>query len=161
MRENVTLPALARYATHGLVSVAKERAGVSAVCNQLHVKAASIESKTANLSGGNQQKVVLAKWLQTKPALILRDEPTQGVDIGARQTVYRAIRRAAEEGAAVLCASSDYEQLATICDRVLIFSRGEILGELAGSAISKEAIAEQCYQSIANVLHADKEAEAS
>jgi ribose transport system ATP-binding protein len=97
------------------------------------------------LSGGNQQKVLLAKWLQMRPDLILLDEPTQGVDVGARQKVFAAIREVASAGAAVVCASSDYDQLATICDRVLIFSRGRVVSELIGRAISKESIAEHCY----------------
>jgi ribose transport system ATP-binding protein len=97
------------------------------------------------LSGGNAQKILLAKWLQGKPKLILLDEPTQGVDIGARFKVFEAIREAAAGGAGVLCASSDYEQLADICDRVLILSRGRIASELAGAALTKEAIAEHYY----------------
>ena len=100
------------------------------------------------LSGGNQQKVILAKWLQMEPLLILLDEPTQGVDVGARQKVFKAIEEASDAGAAVLCASSDYEQLEAICDRVLIFSRGRIVAELVGAAITKDNIAEQCYASM-------------
>jgi ribose transport system ATP-binding protein len=95
------------------------------------------------LSGGNQQKVLLAKWLQHSPRLVLLDEPTQGVDIGARQTVFRHIASAAAAGATVLCASSDYEQLAAICSRVLIFSGGRVLAALTGAEITKEAIAER------------------
>ena len=97
------------------------------------------------LSGGNAQKIVLAKWLQGKPKLILLDEPTQGVDIGARFKVFEAIRDAAAGGAGVLCASSDYEQLAAICDRVLILSRVRIASELTGAELTKESIAEHCY----------------
>jgi ribose transport system ATP-binding protein len=95
------------------------------------------------LSGGNQQKVVLAKWFEQDPKLILLDEPTQGVDIGARQTVFKHIAGAAAKGAAVLCASSDYEQLAAICSRVLIFSGGRVIATLEGDEISKDAIAER------------------
>ena len=97
----------------------------------------------ASLSGGNQQKVVLAKWFQMAPKLILLDEPTQGVDIGARQSVFGHIAGAASAGAAVLCASSDYEQLAAICSRVLIFAAGRVIGILEGPEVSKEAIAER------------------
>ena len=97
------------------------------------------------LSGGNAQKVVLAKWLQQQPKLVLLDEPTQGVDVGARQTVYRHIAEVAAAGATVLCASSDYEQLELICDRVLIFADGRVAAELHGSEITKAAIAERCY----------------
>ncbi len=104
------------------------------------------------LSGGNQQKALLAKWFQTEPALILLDEPTQGVDVGARQTVYKAIDESVRGGAAVLCASSDYEQLAAICDRVLVFSRGRVIGELTGDDVNKDTIAEHCYRSVGGVL---------
>lgn len=100
------------------------------------------------LSGGNQQKVILAKWLQMEPLLIILDEPTQGVDVGARQKVFQAIEAASDAGAAVLCTSSDYEQLEALCDRVLIFSRGHIVAELVGVAVTKDNIAERCYASI-------------
>ena len=85
------------------------------------------ELKLGILSGGNQQKVLLAKWLQTKPKLLVLDEPTQGVDVGARQAVFAALDQASRQGVALLCASTDYEQLAQICDRVLIFARGRIV----------------------------------
>ena len=83
---------------------------------------------------------------------------TRGVDVGARQKVFSAIREAAGAGPAVVCASSDYEQLATICDRVLIFSRGRVVSELVGSAISKEVIAEHCYLSTVRPLEHGPEA---
>ena len=98
------------------------------------------------LSGGNQQKALLAKWLQTEPRLLLLDEPTQGVDVGARQQIFELIRAAAEErGMFVVCASSDYEQLAAICDRVIVFGRGRVFRELVGAELTKERITEQCY----------------
>lgn len=104
--------------------------------------------KLASLSGGNQQKVLLAKWLQINPPLLLLDEPTQGVDVGARQQVFGAIAQAAEQGSAVICASTDYEQLSQICDRVFIFARGEIVQELRGGDVSKDRIAEQTLLSL-------------
>lgn len=101
-----------------------------------------------SLSGGNQQKALLAKWLQTKPRLILLHEPTQGVDIGARQQIFEMLRGAADDGMSVICASSDNEQLAHICDRVLVIGRGQIVRELRGDDITKERIAEQVYNSV-------------
>jgi ribose transport system ATP-binding protein len=98
-----------------------------------------------SLSGGNQQKVLLAKWLSAEPEMLLLHEPTQGVDVGARAQIYRFIHDAAGKGCSVLCASSDYEQLALICDRVLIFDRGRVARELRGSEISKDRIAHECY----------------
>ena len=108
------------------------------------------------LSGGNQQKVVLAKWLQAAPKVLLVHEPTQGVDIGARLQVFETITQAAAEGMSVVCASSDYEQLAAICDRVLVFHGGEIMCTLVGDEITKDRITEQCYMS-ARTLKPDKD----
>lgn len=104
------------------------------------------------LSGGNAQKALLAKWLQMEPALMLLDEPTQGVDVGARQTIWDALDRAAAGGTCILIGSTDYEQLAQLCHRVLVFARGQIVQELTGSALTKEAIAEACFRS--TTLHA-------
>ena len=108
------------------------------------------------LSGGNQQKVVLAKWLQAAPKLLLVHEPTQGVDVGARLQVFQTITQAATQGMSVVCASSDYEQLATICDRVLIFHDGQIMSTLVGDEITKDRITEQCYMS-ARTLRPDED----
>ena len=105
----------------------------------------------SQLSGGNQQKALIGKWLQTKPAVILLDEPTQGVDVGARQQVYAALDAASLEGAGVVVASTDFEQLAQICHRVLVFARGQIVAELTGEEVSKETIAERCYHSMTRI----------
>lgn len=105
----------------------------------------------ASLSGGNAQKALMAKWLQVDPSLLLLDEPTQGVDVGARQQIWDALDRTSEAGASILIASTDYEQLAQICHRVLIFARGEIVAELTGSALTKDEIAEHCYRSMPKI----------
>ena len=101
-----------------------------------------------SLSGGNQQKVVLAKWLEAEPGVLLLHEPTQGVDVGAREQIFDLLGRAAADGLAVMCASSDSEQLAQICDRVLIVARGEIVRELSGADLTKEEISKQVLQSV-------------
>lgn len=103
------------------------------------------------LSGGNAQKALMAKWLQTDPKLLLLDEPTQGVDVGARQQIWDALDRTAEKGAGILIASTDYEQLAQICHRVLIFARGTVVAELSGQTLTKETIAEHCYRSVSRI----------
>ncbi len=105
----------------------------------------------AALSGGNAQKALMAKWLQIGPRLLLLDEPTQGVDVGARQQIWDALDRTAEAGAAILVSSTDYEQLAKLCHRVLIFARGHIVAELSGSQLTKDMIAEHCYRSIPQI----------
>jgi ribose transport system ATP-binding protein len=143
--DNVTLPALASRFRPFLL----RRGAMLAASRSLGERFGVVPNRPmlplASLSGGNQQKVILAKWLQLSPKLILLDEPTQGVDVGARQTVYQAIRDAAATGACVVCASSDAEQLAEICDRVVVLGRGRIAAELTQPALSKHAITECCY----------------
>jgi len=99
------------------------------------------------LSGGNQQKAVLAKWLQTDPRVVLLAEPTQGIDVGAKAFVFDLLRKAAERGATILLASSDYEQLATVCDRVLVLARGRIVSELTGSDLNQAVLSDRVLSS--------------
>ena len=140
VRENVTLPALHRYATHGLVSAAKERVGATAICNRLHVKASSIEIQTANLSGGNQQKVVLAKWLALDPKVLIVDEPTRGIDVGAKAEIYALLRDLAEAGVAIVMISSDMEEILNMSDRVAVMHEGAMTGTLARADCTEERI---------------------
>ncbi len=114
--------------------------------NTFDVRPRDPETAYRNLSGGNQQKALLAKWLATAPRLLLVHEPTQGVDVGAREQIFEVIRDAARSGTAVLCASSDYEQLSLLCDRALVFARGQVTNELVGADLTKERIAEACYR---------------
>ncbi len=102
----------------------------------------------ASLSGGNAQKVLMAKWLQTEPVLLMLDEPTQGVDVGARQTLFAALDEAAASGTCILVASTDTEQLAQICDRVFVFARGVVVRVLEGAEVTKETIARECLRSV-------------
>jgi ribose transport system ATP-binding protein len=141
--DNVTMPILASRFRWWMLRRRAINAEAGEMGRRFEVRPADPTMTVASLSGGNQQKVVLAKWLQMAPKLILLDEPTQGVDIGARQTVFRHIASAASAGAAVVCASSDYEQLAAICSRVLIFAAGRVIAILEGAEINKEAIAER------------------
>ncbi len=141
--DNITMPTLASRFGRWALRRRAMTAEAAEMGQRFEVRPADATMLMASLSGGNQQKVVLAKWFQMAPKLILLDEPTQGVDIGARQTVFRHIASAASAGAAVLCASSDYEQLAAICSRVLIFAAGQVVAILEGPEISKEAIAER------------------
>ncbi len=104
--------------------------------------------KLSQLSGGNQQKVILAKWLSTEPSLLLLHEPTHGVDVGSREQILLRIRSAASSGMAVVCASSDPEQLSELCDRVLIFVRGKVVAELTGSDLDKDTIVESSYGTV-------------
>ncbi|MBZ9935646.1 sugar ABC transporter ATP-binding protein [Mesorhizobium sp. BR1-1-16] len=143
--DNVTLPVLDRFGGNVMLSRRAMRSFAAGRNEAFDVRPRSPDTLMSAMSGGNQQKVVLAKWFQMNPRLVLLDEPTQGVDVGARAQVFAEIRTMAGEGAAIICASSDHEQLAAICDRVLVLSRGRLVAELAGDAISKSAIAESCY----------------
>ena len=140
IRENVTLPALDRYASRGLVSVTKERAGATATCKQLHVNAPSIEIKTATLSGGNQQKVVLAKWLALGPKVLIVDEPTRGIDVGSKAEIYMLLRDLARAGVAILMISSDMEEILNMSDRVAVMHEGAITGTLSRADCTEERI---------------------
>jgi ribose transport system ATP-binding protein len=153
--DNVTMPVLDNPFRRWKL----DRRGMAARASELSRRFEVVPNRPAlpvsALSGGNAQKVVLAKWLQRAPKLLLLDEPTQGVDVGARQTVYRHVAQAAAAGSSVLCASSDYEQLELICDRVLIFAQGRVIAELAGGELTKAAIAQQCYLGSAQAISED------
>jgi ribose transport system ATP-binding protein len=140
VRENVTLPALASYARFGLVQRRAEARAAQDMMTALSVKAPSIESPVATLSGGNQQKVVLGKWLAVRPRVIVLDEPTQGVDVGAKSEIHRLIRRLADEGAAVVMISSDMEELVAESDRIAVMHEGRITGTLDREACTPESI---------------------
>jgi ribose transport system ATP-binding protein len=148
--ENITLAVLDRYFRGVALDRRRARRATGELMGEFDVRPNDPSLPYGALSGGNQQKALLAKWFQTEPRLLLLDEPTQGVDVGARQQIFELIRRAAEErGMCVICASSDYEQLAAICDRVIVFGRGRVYRELTGAELSKERIVEQCYAAMA------------
>ncbi len=140
IRENVSLPALADYATVGLVRREAERGGTSAVCEKLGVKAPSVEVWAGNLSGGNQQKVVLAKWLALEPKVLIFDEPTRGIDVGAKAEIYKLMRALAESGVAIMMISSDMEEVLGQSDRVAVMHEGAITGILERAQCSEEAV---------------------
>jgi ribose transport system ATP-binding protein len=109
------------------------------------IKASSVASPISALSGGNQQKAVLARWLRRRPSLLLLDEPTQGVDVGARADIYRIIRAAVDGGVAVLMVASDFEELARVCDRVLVIRRGRITAEVVPPELDHARLTELAY----------------
>jgi ribose transport system ATP-binding protein len=119
----------------GWIDPQVERREVPALLNRLAVRYADLEQPIAQLSGGNQQKVVLGRWLWGEATILLLDEPTRGVDAAARQSIYATLRELAAAGKAVLVASSDYEELTTLCDRILVLSRGRLTGEFTPATI--------------------------
>ncbi len=107
---------------------------------RLDVQPPLLDRRMEKFSGGNQQKAMLARWLRTEPKVLLLDEPTQGVDVGAKASIYQQVRSAASDGMAVLVASSDAEELVHLCDRVLVFRSGSIAVELRGNTLSEERV---------------------
>ena len=142
LRENFSLGFLDSISRLAMIDRAAEADRAKKIADDLRIRAASIESKLNELSGGNQQKVLLGREISAQPTVLLVDEPTKGVDIGARSEIYQRLRAIADQGLAVLVSSSDGIELEGICDRVLIFARGRIVDELSGVAVTDAAITE-------------------
>jgi ribose transport system ATP-binding protein len=140
VRENISLPGMDRYSTAGLISLEKESAAARRACKTINIKTPTPEMKAANLSGGNQQKVVLAKWLELSPKVLIFDEPTRGIDVGAKSEIYALIRKLAGEGVSVIAISSEMEEVLGISDRIAVMHEGRISGILKREEFSEEAV---------------------
>jgi ribose transport system ATP-binding protein len=130
VRENISLPALDHYAQAGLISFEREQSAAKEICRKLNIKTPNVETRVSNLSGGNQQKVVLAKWLLLEPKVLIFDEPTRGIDVGAKAEIYELMRNLADAGAAILMISSDMEEILGVSDRVAVMHEGALTGVL-------------------------------
>ena len=140
VRENSALTALGGLRTGPFVSPSRERTAVLRELSQLAVKAPSLEAPVSSLSGGNQQKVVMTRAMLSDPAILVADEPTQGVDVGARAEIYRILREVTDRGVPVVIASSDAIELEGLCDRVVVMSRGHPVATLEGDDVTEERI---------------------
>jgi ribose transport system ATP-binding protein len=140
VRENITLPDLSRFSSGGFLRFRREASAARAACEKMRIKTTSVEATAASLSGGNQQKVVLAKWLSLKPRVILFDEPTRGIDVGAKAEIYQLMRGLAADGVAILMISSDMEEILGNSDRVAVMHEGRVTGVLDRSRCTQEAI---------------------
>jgi ribose transport system ATP-binding protein len=140
VKDNLSLPSLDRVSKVGLVSPRLEKDLARRMCEQLNVRTPSIQQTVGLLSGGNQQKVVLGKWLCRTPRVLLLDEPTRGIDVGAKSEIYRLMDQLAAQGLAILMISSDLEEILGMSDRVLVMHEGRLAGELARAAMTEEAI---------------------
>ncbi len=140
IRDNVALPSLARIAHFGVRSRSGEAVVAEDAVRRLGVRCWGTAQIAATLSGGNQQKVVMGKWLATGPRVLLLDEPTRGIDVGAKQEIYALIRALAAEGLAILMVSSELPELLLLADRILVMSEGRKTGELTRAEASEEAI---------------------
>lgn len=142
--ENVTLPVLGKLSTKGVLSPKREVNYVAPLMKSLSVRPDDPRKRLGDFSGGNQQKVIMAKWLQTNPKLLVLDEPTQGVDAGAKHEILSLIVQVANEGGAVVMVSGDHEQLAHTCNRVFVLHEGRIVDEQIGDAMSEESLIAAC-----------------
>ncbi|WP_423066284.1 sugar ABC transporter ATP-binding protein [Devosia sp. CN2-171] len=138
--ENISLPNLEAYAANGLVVPSRERAQAEESKRELSIKAPTVLTRTGSLSGGNQQKVVLAKWLAMQPRVLIFDEPTRGIDVGAKAEIYRLMRGLANEGVAVLMISSDMEEVIGVSDRIAVMHEGRISGLLTRPDFTEENV---------------------
>jgi ABC-type sugar transport system ATPase subunit/ribose/xylose/arabinose/galactoside ABC-type transport system permease subunit len=151
VRENASFAALDRFSTFGILSKSKELDQVGATFSSLAVKAPSIEAPILSLSGGNQQKVVMSRALLSEPGLIVADEPTQGVDVGARFEIYRILREVSSSGTPVVVNSSDAAELEGLCDKVIVLSRGRAVATLTGPDVSEARIVAAAVGATAHV----------
>jgi len=137
---NAVFAALARVSPGLFASARAERAAASRMCDQLQIKTPSLEQLAGRLSGGNQQKVVLAKWLLTESRVLIFDEPTRGIDVGAKQEIYALMRRLSDRGAAIIMISSEMPELLGMSDRILVIAQGRVAGELAKAEFDQERV---------------------
>ena len=141
VRFNIALAAPKRFARYGLfLNAAREKEVAKALSRELHLKSHSVEQHVMYLSGGGQQKVVLAKWLSADSRVFILDEPTRGIDVGSKAEIYDLIRRLAERGVAILLVSSELEEILHLADRILVMHRGRISGELRREEATEELI---------------------
>ncbi len=140
MRFNIALPNLYQFQQRGYLRSGLESQAVKKIIAEVQIKPDSPTISTENLSGGNQQKVVVGKWLLTNPELVIFDEPTRGIDVGAKAEIYLRIRELTRKGVGVIMASSELPELIGMCDRILVFHEGRIVGELQRAEFSEEAI---------------------
>ena len=140
IQHNITLASLRSVSKSGIINEKKENAQAESFRKRLRIKTPNLKQKVKNLSGGNQQKVVLAKWLATHSEILIFDEPTRGIDVGAKQEIYRLMRQLADEGRAVIMVSSDMEELLGMSDRILVMYEGRITGEIKREDFSQEKV---------------------
>ena len=140
VRENISLPNLESYANAKLINFGKESKAALDACKAINIKTPTPEMRAANLSGGNQQKVVLAKWLTFRPRVLIFDEPTRGIDVGAKTEIYQLIRDLAAKGVSVIVISSEMEEVLGISDRIAVMHEGRLTGILDRAQFSEEAV---------------------
>lgn len=150
IRENITLSSLDDILKFGLLDLKEESRRVDEMVDKLSIKIASVENAVSSLSGGNQQKVVLAKWLLKSPKVLILDEPTRGIDVGAKYEIYKLMCQLAAQGVAIVMISSEMPEILGMCDRVVVMSQGQLTGELTRDKFSQEKIMELAMKGFEN-----------
>ncbi len=140
VRENISVSHLDEYSKFGFMSYSQEAEAAEALVQQLRIQTPGVEQKVLNLSGGNQQKVVLGRWLAIQPEILIVDEPTRGIDVGAKMEIYSLLNQLAERGVAILLISSEMLEILGLSDRIIVMHEGKITGELLSSQASEEKI---------------------
>ena len=140
VRENLTIAGLSKMMRHVVIDGRREGARVDELVERLNIRIGNVRDAVASLSGGNQQKVVIAKWLVTDAKILLLMDPTRGIDVGTKQELYVLMRQLADEGATILFYTSDYDELVGMCDRVFILYQGAVQHVFAGDEISERNI---------------------
>ena len=140
VRDNLSFAALGTLSHGGFIDRAAEQRAVDDMLRLLAIKTGGLDVPVATLSGGNQQKVVIAKWLMMAPRIILLNDPTRGIDVGTKQEIYQLLRQLADRGVAILFYSTDYDELIGCCERVLVLYDGRVGRELAGSELTERAL---------------------
>jgi len=140
VRDNLSFASLHRISSGGVINRAKEQKLIDEMIGLLAIKTAGTDIAVGSLSGGNQQKVVIAKWLMNKPRIILLNDPTRGIDVGTKQELYVLLRKLADAGAAIIFYSTDYDELIGCCYRVLVLYDGKVKRELVGEEITERAL---------------------
>jgi ribose transport system ATP-binding protein len=140
VRDNLSFAALSRFARGGVIDRTAERRAIDEMIKLLAIKTDGIAVPAGSLSGGNQQKVVIAKWLMRSPRIILLNDPTRGIDVGTKQELYQLLRNLADEGAAIVLYSTDYDELIGCCDKVLVMYDGTVRRTLVGDEITERAL---------------------
>jgi ribose transport system ATP-binding protein len=136
IRDNLVLAAASDLSNHGVIDSVKERKAIHEAVEKLQIKLNDLDAAVRTLSGGNQQKVVIGKWLMKEPRILLLNDPTRGIDVGTKQEMYRLMRELAQAGIAILFYSTDYEELIGMCDRVVVCYRGKLIRELEGTELN-------------------------
>lgn len=142
VRENISICTLRDAVQAGFVRPQKERDMVQASIRDLSVRTPSTESPITSLSGGNQQKTIIGRWLLTQPRVLMLDDPTRGVDVGAKAELYRLMDQLCRNGIAMIMTSSELPELITVCDRILVLAEGELTGEFSREEATEQKIME-------------------